>query len=180
MDQKKPTVIDRVNALEDWIQPQRIESYKSLMRDRNSAFYHASVLFFTLQHAARYLNDLTEEFAVNPLRAINGEPVFRNAIEVHFLLERFEKWMKGEQTAEQLVDNTFLFCKNRVMEGDLTRLNYTCPIQNAVNTWTNNVYCGIMRTINQSVLHLQKERDDEAKDPKKQKALAKQRPATSV
>lgn len=178
MNTPKPTVLQRVKTLIEWIEPKREAYYAIPKKERPLAFRHAYMLLLTLEAAMYRLPSFFEQVLVEPMRAVNDESLMKRINMVDFLLPRLERWMNGQWTDQEMVEYTHTYCKERVMQGSLADMNCTSPMVNMFSVYTYQNYCEIIRVINNSVISAQAEKDapDEVPAPKKRASRAKARP----
>jgi len=178
MNTPKPTVLQRVKTLIEWIEPKREAYYAIPKKERPSAFRQAYQLSLVLEYSMHGLPSFFDEVLVDPMRAVNDTSLMKRINMVDFLLPRLERWMKGEWTDQELAEYTHTYCKERVMQGSLANLNCTSPMVNMFSVYTYQNYCEVINVINKSVIAAQAEKDapDEVPAPKKRASRAKARP----
>lgn len=161
MSQEKKTILERANAIDEWITPQRREQHNKRANDRDINLQYGIVLNYVLGAAIFSLKSFFDDVLVDPRRAIRNESDIERIAMVDFLLPHMERWMNGERTAEQLAFGIHEYCKNRIMGKDLVTVSYTNPMINLMSVFDYKNYCELVDTLNKVPIGFEKEKADE-------------------
>ena len=165
----KKTILERIEAVNAWVEPQRVAYFSQRANDRKIGLYYGITLNYVLQSAAYSLGRFFEQMAIDPLATIKNTTDFERIAMVDFLLPSMENWMNGKKTGDELATQTYEYCKNRIMSGYLADMNCTNPVVNFLSVCDYKNYCELVKTINKAALQFHKEKDNELE---KEKELA--------
>lgn len=161
--EQKPTILERYalfNAEFERREQTLLQEEDPFSSDPQ--FQHVRSVKSVLDEAVRRLKDFFVNVQVDPLRAMDTNKLAKMVV-VEELLYRFEKFMDRGQESQKFIMDLFEYSKHEVMSGYCANHNSTSPIDNMFSVMRNNFFCGIIKTINSSVVYEAVRKEREAK-----------------
>lgn len=163
MNQHPTPFLDRFAALQAWFEPKRLVYNALPNKEKPASFRHAYMLMLMLEIAMRRVTQFIKDAQQDPMSATMSDMMQQHLHMASFLLPRFEYWMKGIWSEQDLSLLTHEWCKGQIMDGRLVDFNSTSSLANMAGVYAYQNYCYIVKLINDSVLAALQEKD--APDP---------------
>jgi len=154
---EKKTILERLEAVQNWLDELRQTEHKKKPSDRISSACYVISVGYLLSAAGYCLKSFMDDVQIDPMKAVQNTNDLERMVLIDFLLPQLEKCMEGEVSAEVLATNLHVFCKNRIMSGNLTDMNCTNPMVNIMSVYRYKAYAEIVKVIDRAVVEFNRE-----------------------